>query len=49
MKDVFAQSAPITIESALRSQAIALSYSKNEKDEIVIEGAFYLLNAFTEE
>jgi len=44
MKDVFAQSAPITIESALRSQAIALSYSKNEKDEIVIEGPSKLVS-----
>ena len=35
MKDAFAQSAPITLESAVRSQAIALSYSKNENSEIV--------------
>ncbi len=38
MNDVFAQSAPITVESAVRSHAIALSFSKNENDEFLIEG-----------
>ena len=45
MKDAFAQSAPITLESAMRSQAIALSYSKNEKDELVVEGPIKLVSA----
>ena len=45
MKDAFAQSAPITLESAVRSQAIALSYSKNENSEFVIEGPSKLVSA----
>lgn len=45
MKDAFAQSAPITLENAVRSQAIALSYSKNENNEFVIEGPSKLVSA----
>ena len=44
MNDVFAQSAPITVESAVRSHAIALSFSKNENDEFLIEGPSQLVS-----
>jgi hypothetical protein len=32
MNDALAQSAPLTIESAVRSHAIALSFSKNDQE-----------------
>jgi leucyl aminopeptidase len=44
MNDAFAQSAPITVESAVRSHAIALSFSKNENDEFLIEGPSQLVS-----
>ena len=44
MNDAFAQSAPLTIESAVRSHAVALSFSKNDKDEFVIEGPSQLVS-----
>ena len=44
MNDAIAQSAPLTIESAMRSHAIALSYSKNDKDEFVMEGPSELVS-----
>jgi len=44
MNDAFAQSAPITVESAVRSHAIAFSFSKNENDEFLIEGPSQLVS-----
>ena len=48
MKVAFAQSAAISVDAALRSQAIAIAFSKNEKEDFELEGPARLVSAIEE-
>ena len=48
MKVAFAQSAAMSVDAALRSQAIAIAFSKNEKEDFELEGPARLVSAIEE-